>query len=192
MKRSRFKSFFIFSILIAALFLTPAYAHPGRTDADGGHYDRSTGEYHYHHGYPAHQHPNGICPYEDEEPETTRAASSTHKQTSSTKVSSAPVSPKPANSAPSRSASERQLAVDIMNLAYTGFMYMLIPVMSLLIKRRYNLFEIICISFLSALFGWGYFWWDAWSRGGSSSVFAALAWGLVDFFFLMKVAYSDE
>lgn len=39
-------------------------AHSGRTDAQGGHYDRSTGEYHYHHGYPAHQHPNGVCPYE--------------------------------------------------------------------------------------------------------------------------------
>lgn len=42
-------------------------AHSGRTDSAGGHYDNSTGEYHYHHGYPAHQHPNGICPYEDNE-----------------------------------------------------------------------------------------------------------------------------
>lgn len=41
-----------------------ASAHPGRTDANGGHYDSSTGEYHYHHGYPAHQHTNGICPYD--------------------------------------------------------------------------------------------------------------------------------
>lgn len=40
-------------------------AHPGGTDSDGGHYDRSTGEYHYHHGYPAHYHPDGVCPYED-------------------------------------------------------------------------------------------------------------------------------
>lgn len=39
-------------------------AHPGRTDSDGGHYDRSTGKYHYHHGYPAHQHTNGECPYD--------------------------------------------------------------------------------------------------------------------------------
>ncbi len=31
-----------------------AYAHAGRTDAYGGHYDNETGEYHYHHGYPAH------------------------------------------------------------------------------------------------------------------------------------------
>lgn len=39
------------------------FAHSGRTDASGGHYNRSTGEYHYHHGYSAHQHPNGVCPY---------------------------------------------------------------------------------------------------------------------------------
>lgn len=40
-----------------------AFAHSGRTDGDGGHYDSATGEYHYHHGYPAHQHEDGICPY---------------------------------------------------------------------------------------------------------------------------------
>ena len=45
-------------------------AHSGRTDEAGGHYDRSTGEYHYHHGYSEHQHydmdEDGIvdCPYE--------------------------------------------------------------------------------------------------------------------------------
>ena len=52
--------------LLLALLCIPAavvLAHPGRTDANGGHYNRSTGEYHYHHGYPAHQHPNGVCPY---------------------------------------------------------------------------------------------------------------------------------
>lgn len=39
-------------------------AHPGRTDAYGGHWDHSTGEYHFHHGYPAHQHIDGVCPYD--------------------------------------------------------------------------------------------------------------------------------
>jgi hypothetical protein len=39
-------------------------AHPGRTDSNGGHHVTATGEYHYHHGYSAHQHPNGICPYD--------------------------------------------------------------------------------------------------------------------------------
>lgn len=57
----------ILLILIAPLL---SYSHSGRTDSSGGHYDRSTGEYHYHHGYSAHQHPNGICPYEDNSEET--------------------------------------------------------------------------------------------------------------------------
>lgn len=42
-------------------------AHAGRTDSAGGHYDTSTGEYHYHHGYPAHQHIDGVCPYNFDE-----------------------------------------------------------------------------------------------------------------------------
>lgn len=44
-------------------------AHSGRTDAGGGHHDYKNrsglGSYHYHHGYSAHLHPNGICPYDD-------------------------------------------------------------------------------------------------------------------------------
>lgn len=36
--------FIIFFVMILPL----SYAHSGRTDANGGHYDRSTGEYHYH------------------------------------------------------------------------------------------------------------------------------------------------
>ena len=58
------------SLMFALYFLiTPVFAHPGRTDSAGGHYDRSTGEYHWHHGMSAHQHydmdGDGIldCPY---------------------------------------------------------------------------------------------------------------------------------
>ncbi len=50
----------------ASLFAT---AHSGGTDASGGHHDyhnkSGLGPYHYHHGYPAHLHENGICPYEN-------------------------------------------------------------------------------------------------------------------------------
>ena len=46
------------------LVFTCASAHPGRTDASGGHWDHSTGEYHYHHGFEAHLHPDGVCPYD--------------------------------------------------------------------------------------------------------------------------------
>lgn len=57
----------LFAVIgIVALSLISAFAHSGRTDSNGGHYDRSTGEYHYHHGYSAHQHPNGVCPYRDD------------------------------------------------------------------------------------------------------------------------------
>lgn len=44
-----------------------AEAHSGRTDSSGGHHDYKNksglGSYHYHHGYSAHLHPNGVCPY---------------------------------------------------------------------------------------------------------------------------------
>lgn len=63
------KAFKIFLIALSAIIIisgscVAVFAHPGKTDSSGGHYDRSTGEYHYHHGYPAHQHDNGTCPYD--------------------------------------------------------------------------------------------------------------------------------
>ena len=63
--------FFIVSLLLPLLAIAVS-SHPGRTDSNGGHYNRSTGEYHYHHGYPAHQHINGICPYSSDTKPTTK------------------------------------------------------------------------------------------------------------------------
>jgi hypothetical protein len=54
---------FLFLIALCLTCCSIALAHSGGTDSRGGHYDRSTGEYHYHHGKPAHQHPGGVCPY---------------------------------------------------------------------------------------------------------------------------------
>lgn len=39
----------IFACILLLSCCTVALAHPGDTDANGGHYDHSTGEYHYHH-----------------------------------------------------------------------------------------------------------------------------------------------
>lgn len=64
------KKVICFTIVLILISCTCAYAHGGRTDASGGHYNRSTGEYHYHHGYSAHQHPNGVCPYESSQSNT--------------------------------------------------------------------------------------------------------------------------
>lgn len=49
--------------LFIFMFSFQTFAHSGRTDSNGGHYDHSDGSYHYHHGEPAHDHPNGECPY---------------------------------------------------------------------------------------------------------------------------------
>lgn len=55
MQRRFFRSMALLSVFLLLIFF-PVFAHPGRTDSSGGHYDRSSGTYHYHHGYPAHQH----------------------------------------------------------------------------------------------------------------------------------------
>lgn len=71
---------------VSALFLSfiflicSASAHPGRTDSSGGHHVSATGEYHYHHGYPAHEHKNGICPYDYVDKTGSSSGSTTSKK----------------------------------------------------------------------------------------------------------------
>lgn len=76
--------------------------HPGRTDEDGGHTDSSTGEYHYHHGYPAHQHPDGKCPYEDQEPIYTHHESNSENTKTSTSTPTQASVPTPYSTSVSR------------------------------------------------------------------------------------------
>lgn len=58
------KKYILITFLLVIIIPIITFAHKGRTDSSGGHYDYSAKEYHYHHGYSAHQHPNGVCPYE--------------------------------------------------------------------------------------------------------------------------------
>lgn len=51
-------------VVCLSMFLSPASAHSGGTDSQGGHWNHSTGEYHFHHGRGPHQHPGGVCPYD--------------------------------------------------------------------------------------------------------------------------------
>lgn len=66
MKRKIIKGIFAVVVILclSILFGQIVLAHPGGTDEYGGHYDRETGWYHYHHGYPPHSHTNGTCPYD--------------------------------------------------------------------------------------------------------------------------------
>lgn len=56
-------NFVLIFFLLTFILALNCSAHSGKTDSSGGHYNHSTGEYHYHHGYPAHDHHNGKCPY---------------------------------------------------------------------------------------------------------------------------------
>ena len=72
-----------FVISISLCMPGTALAHSGRTDASGGHRDNKNasglGSYHYHHGYGAHLHPNGVCPYEGGGTTSTQSSKSTSK-----------------------------------------------------------------------------------------------------------------
>ena len=74
-------------LLSVMLSAGSVYAHPGKTDANGGHHDYKNksglGSYRYHcGGYPAHLHPNGVCPY--------KSSSSSNSYTTTTTVAENP------------------------------------------------------------------------------------------------------
>lgn len=81
--------------LITMLCGSAVYAHSGRTDSSGGHRDNKNksglGSYHYHcGGYPAHLHPNGVCPYKSTNTSTNTSSNrnTTSSSTGSTSSSS--------------------------------------------------------------------------------------------------------
>jgi hypothetical protein len=81
------------SILIISLAASFTLLHGGRTDADGGHYVGGSDEYHYHHGYPAHDHydidGDGIadCPYNfDDQTDHKNGVQSTKKPDKATET----------------------------------------------------------------------------------------------------------
>lgn len=83
----------ILLFLVMTLPMT-ALAHPGKTDSKGGHTDWSTGEYHYHHGYSAHQHYDmdgdgkADCPYDFKDATDHRSGSSNSGNSKSNYITS--------------------------------------------------------------------------------------------------------
>lgn len=81
------------SILIVSFVAAFTLLHGGRTDGDGGHYVGGSGDYHYHHGYPAHDHydidGDGTvdCPYDfDDKTNHNGGAQSTKKPDKATET----------------------------------------------------------------------------------------------------------
>lgn len=74
-----------------------AEAHSGRTDSRGGHRDNKNksglGSYHYHcGGYPAHLHPNGVCPYSGQSSSSGSSSQSSASRPSASSPAQAPAS----------------------------------------------------------------------------------------------------
>ena len=72
------RKWFFLLLCVVCFIPVAASAHSGRTDGSGGHWNRSTGVYHYHHGYSAHDHYDmdgdgkKDCPYEFQNKTTTQ------------------------------------------------------------------------------------------------------------------------
>ncbi len=71
------------AIMLVVTLISYAHAHSGKTDFKGGHYDRSSGGYHFHHGYSAHQHYDGECPYKLDDKTNHNSGSSNSDSTNS-------------------------------------------------------------------------------------------------------------
>ena len=72
----------ILVIILCILYIFNAFAHSGRTDSSGGHWNRSNGTYHYHcGGYPAHSHSGGVCPYKKPKTYSSSTSNSSKSQT---------------------------------------------------------------------------------------------------------------
>ena len=105
-------------LVVLAFFTSPAYAHSGKTDGKGGHTDHSTGEYHYHHGYKAHQHYDidgdgeADCPYEnlriEKKPSSSNSTNSSKSSTTKKQdsIASTVSSEKPADNKSDKSSNK--------------------------------------------------------------------------------------
>lgn len=127
MKRIAFLALMLSLVCVIPLF---AAAHSGRTDSNGGHWDSETGEYHYHHGYPAHQHydmdGDGVddCPYDFKDNTKSKNSTSSrasfytsdvYPSSSSSKASSSSSSSKKSSSSASYSENSNYYAYKALN-----------------------------------------------------------------------------
>lgn len=140
-----------FLALLLCLFLlcSSVFAHSGKTDANGGHYDRSTGEYHYHHGYPAHQHydmdGDGVvdCPYDfdDQTDHSSHSGSSSRSNSgSSYDVQSTPrPSPQKSDDSKAKHISVGEIVVYVILapiVALYAFMFIGEPILALIDRGK--------------------------------------------------------
>lgn len=108
MQKSKPRTALLSPVLLFCMILSTS-AHPGRTDSNDGHSVGSTGDYHYNHGYGAHQHPNGGCPfgYDDQTGRTSGSSSSSGGANPYRDGDSSRVGATYSSSVPSKSSSKK-------------------------------------------------------------------------------------
>ena len=89
----------VLTVFMIFVFSGNSFAHSGRTDSSGGHKDNNNksglGSYHYHcGGYPAHLHPNGVCPYASNSSSKDKKSSSSVTKSNKQSTSSTVEKPK--------------------------------------------------------------------------------------------------
>lgn len=119
-------------LLILALILAlsaTALAHPGRTDENGGHYDHQSGGYHYHHGYEAHQHTGGSCPYDFDDKTGENSGSSSFGDSSSSDTGTNPPSSEDDDSAWNIFWRVLNLILITPSVLFFGFLFFVLPIL---------------------------------------------------------------
>ena len=141
-------------VALGLLILTTViYAHSGRTDSSGGHYNHSTGEYHYHHGYSAHDHYDidgdgkRDCPYEFDYDSVNKVESDANEEEvkNTTKINKT-----------FWSVCDDILVCFILTLIAFPFIVILLGFTALLPKKISNLFEdhILLVYIISFILTW--------------------------------------
>lgn len=137
---------FLAAVIGLLCLCLPAFAHPGSTDAYGGHTDRSTGKYHYHHGYSAHQHVDGQCPYDfdDKTGESSDSSSGTSSKSKSIlRPTSTPKGSVQATSSPPKPPEKEVTIVPIGMCIFAGITIIFLAILlhKLSIKRLRQKYE---------------------------------------------------
>ena len=105
--------------ILCFTFSTVAFAHPGNTDSNGGHYGPDG--YHYHHGYPTHQHENGECPYDFDDKTGWNSGSSSSGSSHTSKTTSS-------NSVNTNTEAKNQSQFDFILEIVLAFIFVAYPI----------------------------------------------------------------
>ena len=130
------------SSMLVLLLAVKVSAHSGRTDSSGGHTNRATGEYHYHHGYPAHDHydmdGDGIvdCPYLFDDQTNHSSSTSSSPKTETTPTREPETEPTQKQTVPTETVAKPEPAEEKSPFPLKNIMLIVLSVMILVLLAK--------------------------------------------------------